>query len=413
MKKVLIISGINLYQNSSVCLANSAYIKGFLQNDYDVTVIMPDIDSADRDKGMSLPDGARYFIYSRTSKFEQRIAKTVKTDAFTEGKKSVISYAKDRVRWFLSATKQRLIKKSSIGTDSFYANYKIFFREVIKHSRDYCDRGYDLLLTMSSPIASHVLGDKIIKETDLHYKTWCQLWQDPWYYDLYIEKDSAIFEEEKRLLSLADSVEYVTPITCYYQKLCFKEYAKKMNWSFLPCNEEIVYPSKDIAGRVKLGYFGEYVSTVRNMAPLAEAISESKTSELIACGNTDLDMGKYQNTTTYGRVSMVKVNQFQAECDILVNISNLKGGQIPGKVYQYAGTSKPVLFILDGTETEKKIILENFDKYNRFIFCENTKENISACLEDIKNLVKSTDNKPVNEFSPKVIVSHIIQHQNG
>ena len=56
---VLVISSISLYRNSSVCLANAAYILGLVENGFDVTVVMPSCDEADKDPAMSLPESVR------------------------------------------------------------------------------------------------------------------------------------------------------------------------------------------------------------------------------------------------------------------------------------------------------------------------------------------------------------------
>lgn len=407
MKNVLVLSGLNLFQNSSVCLANSAYIKGFLSNGYNTTVIMPECDDADKDVSMKLPQGARYFEYARTSSFEKRIAKSVKVDAFAkEGANNWSLYCKRLLRKSLSKWKQRFLKMIRRG--SFYKNSTYFINRTIDNSRDYCDREYDLIISLSSPVSTHYLAEQIIKKTNVKYGKWCQLWEDPWYYDLYTEKKPSIFKEEGRLLSKADVIEYVSPLTCFYQKKYFEEFANKMKWQFLPCYSEIQYIDRPIGKCVKLGYFGEYVSTVRNIEPLAQAVHNLDGFELLACGNTDLDMKKYNHVITYGRVSLDKVDKYQEESDILVNISNLRGGQIPGKVYQYAGTTKPILFLLDGSEEEKKILLQNFGKYNRYIFCENTVDSITSCLLDFNSHLSNVCNRPVSAFSPKEIVSNII-----
>lgn len=407
MKNVLILSGLNLRQNSSVCLANAAYIKGFLENEFNVVVIMPECDDADKDLSIKLPEGARYHEYARTSSLEKKIAKKVKVDAYGESKTSSMSTTlKNALRRTLSRWKQMFLRITQ--KESFYKNSTYFINQTISRSKDFCDVYFDVIISLSSPVSTHFLAEQIIQRTKIKYGKWCQLWEDPWYYDLYTEKKPSIFKEEGRLLSKADVIEYVSPLTCFYQKKYFEEFANKMKWQFLPCYSEIQYIDRPIGKCVKLGYFGEYVSTVRNIEPLAQAVHNLDGFELLACGNTDLDMKKYNHVITYGRVSLDKVDKYQEESDILVNISNLRGGQIPGKVYQYAGTTKPILFLLDGSEEEKKILLQNFSKYNRYIFCENTVDSITSCLLDFNSHLSNVCNRPISAFSPKEIVSNII-----
>lgn len=407
MKKVLLITGINLYINSSVCLANAAYIDGFVKNGCDVTVIMPDCDAADKDLAMQLPNEARYLVYHQASEFERKIANKVKVDAYSTQKNNAFSKMKTGVRKELSKIKQ--IYLSFATNQSLFKNSEYFINNVIKSCSDYCNCEYDLIVSISSPVSSHHLAEKIIKDTNIRYRHWCQLWEDPWFNDLYTTKDAKIYEEEKRLLSLADSIEYVSPLTWKNQSQIFEEYASKMRWAFLPCHKTIEYPTSIRDDRMKLGYFGEYVSTVRDIRPLAEAVSKLDSVELIACGNTDLNMSVYHNVTAYGRVSIEQVDRLQEKSDLLVNISNLRGGQIPGKVYQYAGTNKPILFILDGSPDEKQLLLDYFGKYNRFVFCNNDAEEIKKCLITLTKEGIRTINEPVNDFSPFVICKKIME----
>lgn len=66
---------------------------------------------------------------------------------------------------------------------------------------------------------------------------------------------------------------------------------------------------------------------------------------------------------------MKETEKYEEDADLLIVLLNKKGTQIPGKIYHYAGTNKPILIILDGDRKEE--IKEYLSLFNRFYFCEN------------------------------------------
>jgi len=116
-----------------------------------------------------------------------------------------------------------------------------------------------------------------------------------------------------------------------------------------------------------------------------------------------------KNIKVMPRVGITDLKIIERGTTLLVMLCNLGGGQIPGKIYQYAATKKYVLFILDGTEEEKAIIYNYFSKFNRFVFCDNNIKDISNALKKIYNKKVSVDNSPVDYFSPKNIFKEIVR----
>ena len=92
----------------------------------------------------------------------------------------------------------------------------------------------------------------------------------------------------------------------------------------------------------------------------------------------------------------------------LVHLCNLKGGQIPGKIYHYSSTTKPILFILDGTKKEQGIIKDFFNKYNRYYFCNNDEEDIKNSLLDIMNNYNKYRGELVEDFKPINVVNSLL-----
>ena len=88
----------------------------------------------------------------------------------------------------------------------------------------------------------------------------------------------------------------------------------------------------------------------------------------------------------------------------------MKGGQIPGKIYQYSATNKTILFIMDGTEDEQEVLRDFFGKFNRYVFCQNTVEDIIRAIRQIESgALEEISNKPLEEFDPKRIIENILR----
>ena len=103
-----------------------------------------------------------------------------------------------------------------------------------------------------------------------------------------------------------------------------------------------------------------------------------------------------------------ELEEYEKRTDVLVFVSNLGGGQIPGKIYQYSRTNKPILFILDGNEHEQKMIHNYFAGFNRYVFAYNDVESIKKAILLIKNKETKVSNKPIEYFSPENITKEIM-----
>lgn len=159
---------------------------------------------------------------------------------------------------------------------------------------------------------------------------------------------------------------------------------------------------------ISFGYFGDYYSQTRNLRPFYEALNESGYKGYIY-GDNNLQLSSTKHITVSNRVTLEKLEQIQSKTSVLVHLCNLKGGQIPGKIYHYSATEKPILFILDGTEEEQKIIQNFFSKYHRYYFCKNNKESILKAIIDIHQHYNQYKGVVINDFSPKNIIQNILQ----
>lgn len=395
--KALVVVASCLKKNSSANLCHIAYIQGLIDNGYDVDVLSVSEQDFDIDTAIELPD-CRNFTY-RTSLYTKLSRKKATTGAMTKEQVATISKSS------LKSKAIRCIK------DILLKSYGVYGQEIawVRKASSFTSKDeYEYIISLSTPHASHLLAYKLLSKGNVRCKKWIQIWEDPWTKDLYTLKNAKRKEcAERFLVSKAETIIYVSPLTLKYQRELFPEFSNKMKWKPLPYyykNTQRI----DNADKYVFGYFGDYYSYSRDLKPFYDAAKEVGVTTKIF-GNTDISLKSTENIVIKPRISLEKLHEAENHTGVLVFLSNLSGGQIPGKIYQYSSTEKYILFILDGTEEEKQILKDYFSKFNRFIFCDNTPVDIS---KKIRLLLAGEDfncvNKPVEEFSPQNIVKEIL-----
>ena len=194
------------------------------------------------------------------------------------------------------------------------------------------------MVSNSSPSASHKLVDILAKKGQISFKRWVQIWEDPWYHDLYGGHSEQIKQEEHNLLRVGQEIYYVSPLTTHYQKKFFADCADKMNsipLPFLAFGED----KGGIDSEISFGYFGDYYSHTRNLQPFYDAIRTTK-SKCYIYGDSDLNLISQNKIVVSGRVTLDKLEKVQNQTSILVHLCNLRGGQIPGKIYHYSANGR-------------------------------------------------------------------------
>jgi len=215
-------------------------------------------------------------------------------------------------------------------------------------------------------------------------------------------------KEEAKLLYYPDKILYVTPITVTNQKKYYPENANKMDWCPLPAYYEREYPKTNNPKKI-YGYFGQYFPKVRNLEPFYRAAKEKEILVNIFGDPADL-FESTKNIHIQPRVGLNELEEVENITDVLVFVANLKGGQIPGKIYQYSATNKTILFILDGAAEEQKILIDYFKKFKRYVFCENNVQSIKAAIERIESdNIEEVENISIQVFHPANIARSIIE----
>jgi hypothetical protein len=270
------------------------------------------------------------------------------------------------------------------------------------------DGDYDLIISSSDPKSSHLFVCVLFENNFLRKTPWIQIWGDPFFSDITRKNtffNSKILKEEKRLLRYACKIIYVSSLTLLEQQKLYTEYACKMSYEPIPYIDKKLYPSVDLRKKeLSFLYCGDYTSYVRDIRPLYEAIKNTK-HKLTICGNSDIKLESTERISIFPRISFEKLKKLEEACDVLIHLSNLKGTQIPGKIYQYCGTNKPIVFILDGNI---ELLRSNFNNYARFVFVENDREKIIQIVNNFDAVSKDLKIEPLEELDPARLASEII-----
>lgn len=401
--KILVINADCLCVNSSANLCHLAYIRGLLSLGHEVTVLSADGRDYVLDKSMSIPREAKNIMYYGVS-FYEKLALKKKANL------SLVSNNTSETGNNESSSKVNVVGKIKKLILAAYGPHGIYSTFARKARRFKSEEQFDYILSISTPPASHLLAYNLIKSGNIKGKHWIQIWEDPWYSDAYgFNGKEAIHKEERRLLSFAEKVCYVSPLTLKNQQRLYPESAHKMYWQPLPYyykGEEIKQSSYEYNS---YGYFGDYAPEARNLKPFYEAAKGRKV-EVNICGNPSNLFASTKEVHIHPRLSLSELKPIEDKTNVLIFLCNKKGGQIPGKIYQYSATNKVILFILDGTEEEKKVLRDYFEPFNRYIFCENTVEDISRAIDQIeRGEFGDVKNEPIEDFNPKKTIRKVLE----
>lgn len=65
---------------------------------------------------------------------------------------------------------------------------------------------------------------------------------------------------------------------------------------------------------------------------------------------------------------------------------------------------------MDGTEEEQRVLKGFFGKFNRYVFCKNTVEDITRAIQKIENgMIGDIHNISIDEFDPVKIITNILK----
>lgn len=409
--KILFVSMVAFENNTSATIQNKGIIRGLSEigHDIDIMTLRPDQSSISFDDTMNDISGLinKAYYIDINSKYAKLMAKKQKSSDGISVKHEKSSILK------LILRKGRNILKKIYDNISIFDAQKVNVKGVSKLDVDY-DK-YDIIISASDPKSSHLIVDKILRDNKPCKAKWIQYWGDPMLNDITRKsdwRDGLVKYYEKKLIQKADRVIYASPLTLNIQKKTFPDFAFKMdyaNQSFTNMNSDRISIGKKEKEVIKIGYFGAYNSKIRNIMPLYNVAKESDFI-LNICGGSDIVLKNTENVLIEGRLPYKEIIEKEKKSDILVCICNLKGTQIPGKIYYSASYMKPIIIILDGEY--KEYLRDYFNKFDRFILCENEENSIKGAIEKAKDQLRYKEFKIVEELTPKYMAKKVLGNFN-
>lgn len=375
--KILYVVSKSVEINTSASIRNSAMISGLIELGHSVTLI-----STEPDKRSEYYDNSL-------------LPKDVEVVYFNDGNIQKVA------DWFkrnpLLKPLKRIVSKHKNATEIYDSQ-----KWIINHASEVSFDNYDCVISSSDPKSSHLFVYegmiKLANRTGKKAKRWIQIWGDPFLGDVSIvnaQGREKIYKEEKKLIGAADVVYYVSSATLEAQRKSYPEFADKMLHIPIPYLKERIFKLRNMqkVKPLELCYCGDYPSLYRNIRPLYDAVNNMEDIHLTICGASNIKLNETDKVTILPRQGHKKIEEIEEKADILVHLSNSFGTQIPGKIYQYSGTNKPILFILDG---EKEKMCSIFEKYKRFVFAENYIGSIKKVIKEIQCDTKQWN--PVGDF---------------
>lgn len=369
--KILIINMTSIYHNTSAVQRMCGIIRGLSKNGHECDLMCMKAQKDD-------------YLYdeSNMKSTEAYVKKIyffdcVKTYGGLAAKKGMVkgNFYRNSV-----AILKKLLKKS-FSLINPYDSQVVNVKNVLKLNIEY-DR-YQYIISISDPKSSHRIVLELIKKKLIKHpeERWIQYWGDPWAIDIMGGKkgNRRIKKEEEKIIGLSKKTIYTSPFTLGYQKECFSRYKEKMSYVNQPCIEGNSNMNESMQRMDYILYAGSYGTKYRNISNIYSCCKKNKYRLKIAGKSDDIVFKDCENIEILGKVQLDAAIRMEQEASILVCVCNLRGTQIPGKIFYQAGYKKPIIIVVDGEYKEK--MREYFSSFNRYIICNNSEEDIRDAIK--------------------------------
>lgn len=368
-RKILYITTSYTLINSSAAIRNNSLVKGLLELGYDVDV------------------------------YTVKWPKNLHSDFFVKENNGSIHYTELSNLELISSLKSKLFKKKTLAFMSLRKLIKdlLFFPDVCgqwSKKIDYnIEMDYDVIVSSSDHKSSHFVGMKL--KSRFPDVPWVQVWGDPWNSDintsLFMKKVTKYYE--KKLLIKADHIVYVSLPTHEMMQNRYPLLSAKMHYiprGFYFENSMNITPVDD---KYHLTYTG-VISFGRNIFALLDVINKNPaTKEKIVIdiygvysAEIEKKLKQYSFVNLGGSVDYENINKIYASSSALLYLSN-KGGstQIPGKLYDYMGTQKTIICLVEDVNDNISSFLNTFE---RCLIIKNDELSIAERISDILACMK-------------------------
>ena len=383
---ILFITAYPLEYNTSANVRNLGLIEGFLANGHKISTYSPYPTDRTLHSGMlqDIPFEQRYWIGGK----RDVVLASSKTTSKLTGLKKIKKYAFELYNYFMIYDRRSLLLNKVTVKDF--------------------DKTFDVIVTSSDPKSAHLFAEKLFKQNPKIAKKWIQYWGD-FAGDISYRRflgSYRIKHEEIRLLAMATKVVYVSPFTCDDIKSRYTKVCDKVCFLPIPYRLSMTSLSRFEFGdsNVVFGYMGDYHSNNRNILPLYNALCSCGVKSYIV-GNSNLSLPEVPSITVAPRLTGEEFKKMTESVNVITCVCNLKGTQIPGKIYHYVNTGKPIMIVVDGDRSEQ--LKEYFKSFDRFYICDNNEGSISNCINRILTEKKSFE-VPLN-LNPKEIAKEFLR----
>ena len=350
---------------SSTDIMTDNIIKGFIDNDYDLTLFIIGNSNEKED------------VINRYNKHAKVFFRQALIPKNTNNLKNIFLISKYNV------TGVRLTRKEIDGLSNF-------------------DPENTLLISHSPSIETVFICKNILKKYHFHY---VQYVSDPLALEGKLPETMGVKRVPFRIIEqstirCADEVVYVTKSLMRFQSELYPKYAGKMrfiNASYTPRPAPVSANRDDT---IRIVYSGNYYSRIRNIIPLYEAMRLLDDKyQLSIYGSTDLTLKDTRNVCVHNRIDSESIKVIENDADVLICILNTNCIQVPGKIFYNTDSNQRILIISDGPYGNK--ICEDLKTLDRFDFCNNTDKSIASKIMEIAKLNKIDGKQYKDKLSPK------------
>jgi len=379
-KKILYVSNYPIDSSASAAIRNKNIIVGFIKKGFEVHTLTRIPENKNSYEGI-------IENYLESKAISYTLANTLKK------KSGFVWWLRVRIASFLSKI-------------NMYDNQRILLKNL--ENIALIEKEFKYVISSSDSKVSHLIAEYLLKNKKINAEKWIQYWGDPFFKDVNITPfipKKKIFQEELRVLKLADIIMYTSPFTLDEQRKLYPECSKKMYFIPTPyIKEEII--EEEPNEKFTVGYYGSYYKKDRNLKPFLNIIGKMKDINFEIIGASDLKVKNEENLILKKPMKKSEVLEYEKKCNVLICLGNRSGSfQIPGKLYHYAATNKPIIYIYENVNKEVALF---FEKYNRYVFCENEEKEIINAILEIKNK-KNYEFKPIPDFKVSNVIDRILE----
>ena len=187
--RVLYITGSCLTKNTSANMSHNSYLQGLIENGFEVDVVTANDGWGSEDNKLPKFKGVDYYEFEPVSwidrlrifarKFfplRETTSSTTNSNQGVVSKESEVNETERNNISFRDSLKSLFYK--FFKPDPIYPLHVTWLKNA---SRFKSDTLYDMVISNSSPAASHKLVLLLKEKGRIHFKKWIQLWEDPWY----------------------------------------------------------------------------------------------------------------------------------------------------------------------------------------------------------------------------------------